>query len=91
VPMAVRLGLFVRGQRGRLAAAIVLAAIPFVCWDLLAAHAGQWHFDAAQTLPPRILGLPLEEYAFFAVIPFCAVVTYEGVGAVLARPAGERQ
>lgn len=64
---------------GRLAAAIAIAALPFVMWDLWATHVGHWRFDAQQTLPWRIAGLPLEEIGFFVVIPLAAILTYETV------------
>jgi lycopene cyclase domain-containing protein len=65
--------------------AIACAATPFVVWDILATHAGQWHFDGAQVLGIRLLGLPLEEWAFFGVIPFAAIASYEAVGSLLER------
>ena len=46
---------------------------------------GHWWFDADQTLPWRVAGLPLEEIAFFVVIPLVAVLTYEAVR-VVRRP-----
>ena len=64
---------------------ILLAGTPFVVWDLYATHAGHWWFDAGQTLPPRIAGLPLEEIAFFVVIPLVSVLTFEAVRAVGRR------
>ncbi|TWP36963.1 lycopene cyclase domain-containing protein [Leekyejoonella antrihumi] len=68
----------------------VCAGAPFLVWDIAAARAGQWSFDARQTLPVRLLGLPLEEYAFFLVIPFAAIATYEAVGVMLRRRNGAR-
>ncbi len=63
----------------RVVVAIVLAASPFVLWDLWATHAGHWRFDPNQTLPWRVAGLPLEEIGFFVVIPLAAILTYETV------------
>ena len=63
----------------RLLAAIVPAAVLFVGWDLAATAAGQWHFDPAQTFAVRLWGLPLEEYAFFVVIPLAGILTLEAV------------
>lgn len=63
----------------RLAVTIVLAATPFVLWDVWATDVGQWHFDSRQTLPWRVAGLPLEEIAFFVVVPLAAILTYEAV------------
>lgn len=65
--------------------AIACAATPFVLWDLWATHTGHWRFDSGQVLGARLLGLPLEEWAFFVVIPFAAIASYESVGALLQR------
>jgi lycopene beta-cyclase len=64
--------------------ALVIALLPvaaaFVVWDALATRAGWWSFDAGWVLDlPRPLGLPLEEWAFFLVVPTCAVLTLEAV------------
>lgn len=76
-----RLTVFRRPRR--LLLTILLVGTPFLVWDLLVTHAGHWWFDADQTLPPRVLGVPLEEVAFFVVIPLVSVLTYEGVRAAL--------
>lgn len=70
---------------GRLVAAIVLGGLPFLLWDVYATKAGHWSFDAAQTLPWRVAGMPLEEIAFFVVIPLVSVLTYEAVATLRAR------
>ena len=44
-----------------------------------------WHFDPAQTMAVRVAGLPLEEYAFFLVIPLAGILTYEAVGVARER------
>lgn len=64
---------------GRVAASIALAAAPFLAWDIWATRVGQWRFDPAQTLPPRVGGLPLEEIGFFVVIPLATLITFEAV------------
>jgi hypothetical protein len=33
----------------------------------------------------RLLGLPLEEYAFFVVIPLAGILTYEAVAVARSR------
>ena len=54
--------------------------------------AGHWWFDPDQTLPWRVAGLPLEEVAFFVVIPLAAVLTYEAVqGRAATRSAAPRR
>jgi lycopene cyclase domain-containing protein len=85
LPLVPAFGLRVLRQPRRLLLTILAAGSPFLIWDLYAAHAGHWWFDAAQTLPWRLAGLPLEEIAFFVVIPLAAVLTYEAVRAVHRR------
>ena len=63
----------------RLLKAIVPVAVVFVTWDLEATAAGRWYFDPSQTFGVRLWGLPLEEYAFFVVIPLAAILTFEAV------------
>lgn len=72
-------------QLRRVARSILPVAVVFAAWDVAATRAGHWSFDPAQTLPVRVLGLPLEELAFFVVIPLAGLLTYEAVGVVLAR------
>jgi lycopene cyclase domain-containing protein len=81
LPLERALGTRVLARPRRLAAALVCAGAPFLCWDLYATSRGHWTFDAAQTLPPRVAGLPLEEVAFFVVIPLAVVFAFEAVRA----------
>ncbi len=87
LPLVPALRLSVLRQPRRLALAVVLAGTPFLVWDLYATHAGHWWFDADQTLPPRVAGLPLEEIAFFVVIPIVSVLTFEAVKVARRRVA----
>ena len=82
LPLVPAFRLRVLRQPARLLLTIVAAGSPFLVWDLYATRAGHWRFDAAQTLPWREAGLPLEEIAFFVVIPLVAVLTYEAVRSV---------
>jgi lycopene cyclase domain-containing protein len=72
-------------QPRRLVLTVALAGLPFLVWDLYATHTHQWWFDRAQTLPWRVAGLPLEEIAFFVVIPLVSVLTFEAVKATSGR------
>jgi len=85
LPLIVLFRLRVLRQPGRLVLAILAGGVPFLVWDLYATSAGHWRFDADQTLPWRVSGLPLEEIAFFVVIPLVSVLTFESVRAVAAR------
>lgn len=82
LPLVPAFRLRVLRQPRRLLLTIVLAGTPFLIWDLYATHAGHWWFDDSQTLPWRVAGLPLEEIAFFVVIPLVSVLTLEAVRAV---------
>jgi lycopene beta-cyclase len=68
---------------------VVPVAVVFLAWDLIATAAGHWWFSDDYTLRPRLLGLPIEEFAFFLVVPMCALLTYEAVGSV-GRQAADR-
>lgn len=72
-------------QPRRLFTAIVPVAVVFVAWDIAATAQGHWRFDPAQTFAARLWGLPLEEYAFFVVIPLAGILTFEAVSVVRAR------
>jgi lycopene cyclase domain-containing protein len=85
LPLVAVFRLRVLRQRRRLALAILAGGLPFLVWDLAATAAGHWRFDATQTLPWRVAGLPLEEIAFFVVIPLVSVLTYESVLAARGR------
>lgn len=85
LPLAAVFGLRVLHQPRRLALTVLAAGTPFLVWDLYATSAEHWRFDAAQTLAPRVAGLPLEEIAFFVVIPVVSVLTYEAVQVARTR------
>ncbi len=72
-------------QVRRVALSILPVALAFIAWDVAATRAGHWSFDPAQTLPVRVFGLPLEELAFFVVVPLAGLLTFEAVGVVLGR------
>ena len=82
LPLAAYYRLTVLRQVRRLVLTVVAAGVPFLLWDLYATGAGHWRFDPAQTLPWRVAGVPLEEVAFFVVIPLASVLTFEAVRVV---------
>jgi lycopene cyclase domain-containing protein len=86
VPLDRVLGLRVLAQWRRLLVTLTVAAAPFLCWDFYAVAHDQWSFDADQTLGVDVPGgLPLEEVAFFAVIPLAMILSFEAVLAVWRR------
>ena len=90
LPLVPYFRLRVLHQWRRLLVTVVLAGSPFLVWDLAATQAGQWRFDSDQTLEWRVAGLPLEELAFFAVIPLVSVITFEAVRTVRGHRPGVR-
>ncbi|MBC7640157.1 MAG: lycopene cyclase domain-containing protein [Rhodoferax sp.] len=86
--LVLRLGVYRRVRRLALTIAPVLAV--FVAWDLYAIASDHWQFDPAQTLGVVLPGgLPLDELAFFVVVPIAAVLTLEAVRAVRGWSIGD--
>lgn len=85
LPLEWGLGARVYRRAARLAVAVAPAVVVFGGWDLLAHAHGHWSFSDRYTLGVRLVGLPIEEWLFFLVVPVCAVLTYEAVGLMLHR------
>lgn len=88
-PLEVFLGTRVYARWRRLALTLLPVLVVFVTWDLLAIQAGHWDFDVSQTTGLSVGALPVEELAFFVVIPICAVLTLEAVRAVKGWKVGD--
>lgn len=86
--VVVRTRVLVRWRR--LILSIIPVVVVFAIWDAYAIAQGHWWFD-----PARILGLyvpahvPLDEIAFFIVIPVAAILTLEAVRSVRDWRAGD--
>ena len=78
-------------RRLRRLALTLLPVVPlFIAWDLYAVAHRHWFFDRSQTLGVDAPGgLPLEEVAFFVVVPLAAVLTLEAVRAVRGWRVGD--
>jgi lycopene cyclase domain-containing protein len=79
LPLELVLHVGVYRQWRRLLLTLLPVLVVFLPWDVLAVRAHHWSFDPRQVLSPRVLGLPLEELAFFVVIPLCSVLALEAV------------
>lgn len=91
LPLEFILGARVYRRPARLAAVVLPVAAVFYVWDLVAIARGHWWFNPARTSGVLLPGgVPLEEALFFLVIPLCGLLTYEAVGAVLARRRSRR-
>jgi lycopene cyclase domain-containing protein len=53
--------------------------VVYGAWDVWATWRGHWHFDPGGVYGVYILNLPLEEWLFFIVIPFCCLFTWEAI------------
>jgi isorenieratene synthase len=58
------------------ASVALLAAAPWVLWDVLVTGR-HWDFSEAYVLGPRVASLPLEEWGFFVVVPFACLFSWE--------------
>lgn len=59
--------------------AIIITAIAFLIWDIIFENHHIWSFSPAHTIGVNILGLPLEEWLFFFIIPYACFFIYETV------------
>lgn len=86
LPLEFAFGARVWRQFRRLLAALLPTLVIFSLWDMAAIARGHWSYNprfvTGWKIPPN---LPIEELAFFIVIPICALLTYEAVRRVLTE------
>ncbi|MDD3345908.1 MAG: lycopene cyclase domain-containing protein [Candidatus Omnitrophica bacterium] len=58
---------------------IGIIVIVFGGWDMFAAWRGHWYFDRRGVCGVWLFNLPLEEWLFFVVVPFCCIFTWEAL------------
>lgn len=87
-PLEPLLGFRVYRRPLRLLRTLACVGAVFVTWDLVGARLGHWDYNAERVSGVRLLGLPLEEYLFFVVVPLCGILAYEAVCATLRRRRG---
>ena len=85
LPLELVLGARVYRRPRALAAALLPVVVVFVVWDLVGIARDHWSYSARFTTGLDLGPMPVEELAFFFVIPVCGLLTYEAVGRVLAR------
>lgn len=61
-----------------LPATLIVSAI-FIAWDIMFTEMYVWRFNTDYYMGIRFLSLPLEEWLFFLIIPFCSMVIYESL------------
>ena len=57
--------------------AIIFSGAIFILWDIRFEELGIWQFNPEYVTGIYILNLPVEEWLFFLVIPYCCVFIYE--------------
>ncbi len=57
--------------------AILITAIIFWIWDVRFTASEVWSFNPKYTIGFSIIGMPIEEWLFFIVIPYCCMFIYE--------------
>lgn len=57
--------------------AILITSAFFLIWDINFTEAKIWSFNSEYTIGTNIKGLPIEEWLFFMVVPYCCVFIYE--------------
>lgn len=57
--------------------AIIPVALIFITWDIIFTELGVWGFNERYITGISFAGLPLGEYLFFIVIPYCCIFIYE--------------
>lgn len=73
-------------QARRAARAVLPVAAVFVAWDLVAIATDVWTYNSQYITGLHLPGdIPIEELAFFVVIPLCGLLTYSAVSAILDR------
>jgi lycopene beta-cyclase len=86
LPLELILGARVYRRPRRLATVLLIVVAIFLVWDAIAIARDHWQYSDRFTtgwlLP---FGIPIEELAFFIVIPLCTLLTYEAVNALLRK------
>jgi lycopene cyclase domain-containing protein len=86
LPLELVLGARVWRRPRRLLRALVPVAVVFSAYDIVAIAGDWWRYSTEYTTGWNLPGdYPVEELAFFVVIPVCSILTLEGVRAVLRR------
>lgn len=80
LPLELVGGARVYRRPGRLVLTLAPVVVVFGAWDVLAVRQGDWSYAPEYTLGAWLLGLPVEEWLFFLVVPTCALLAYEVLG-----------
>ncbi|MDD5120570.1 MAG: lycopene cyclase domain-containing protein [Candidatus Omnitrophica bacterium] len=56
-----------------------ILVVVFGGWDVFATWRAHWYFNPEGVSGARLINLPIEEWLFFIVIPFCCIFTWEAL------------
>lgn len=68
--------IFMWKRMREIAPAILITALFFTVWDVYFTVERVWWFSDTHTLPYRFIYMPLEEWSFFIIIPYCCFFVY---------------
>ncbi len=86
LPLELAFGARVWRQPRRLAKALLPGMAIFSLWDVAAIAHHHWRYSAEYVTGWDLPGhLPVEEVVFFAVVPVCALLTFEAVTRILSK------
>lgn len=86
LPLELVLGARVWRRPARLLRALLPPVVIFSLWDVAAIAHHHWRYNPRYVTGWQLPGhLPVEEVVFFAVVPICALLTFEVVGRGLRR------
>src|SRR3954447_24151597 len=84
LPLEFVLGARVYRRATGLAFALIPVVIIFSVWDIVGILRDHWSYSVRFTTGWKLIfGMPIEELAFFIVVPICGLLTYEAVGQML--------
>jgi lycopene cyclase domain-containing protein len=94
LPLELIFGARVYRRPRRLLLTLLPVVLLFAAWDLLGILRNHWRYNPDFVTGLRVGLIPIEELAFFVVIPICGLLTYGAVGELLGkvtkRTAGQR-
>ncbi|GAB3913390.1 lycopene cyclase [Microlunatus endophyticus] len=92
LPLEIFLGARVYRRPGRLLITLLPVVVIFSAWDVVGVVGDHWSYNPAYITGLRIFGvLPIEELAFFVVIPLCGLLAYSVLGRLLPRRTPSRR
>lgn len=65
--------------------ATVIPAIFFIVWDIWFTRLNIWSFNSHYLIGLNVFQLPVEEWLFFLVIPYCSLFVYEVIKAYFPK------